>query len=585
MRNKYYSVFIKIIFISFLLSASGSCSLFFPYNLTVKIEPEGAGTVTVTPDRNFYKRGEPVTLTAESEGEYYFAGWQGDYSGNRSTAELIMDSDKEITAVFTKVERKAWTLMIYLDTDNNLELAGIVDFNEMEKGIFDAINSGNGDITDNLNLIVLMDRTEGESSQSTDPGGGDWTETRLYRIRGDNDPIAFGSERLDDGQLDLLGHVDPLGEKNMGSPATLSWFIDYCNKWFPADNRMLVLWNHGSGARAVKGSLDGNALSLSSVKAIAEDVDNGGDILYLDEVQQALKKDFNAQDKLDILGFDACLMQTVEVGYEIRDLVRYMVGSMYLEQGNGWPYHTLLGKLTGTKDESLIDPPAMATHIVEVYRDYIENTYSSSQTGETMSAVDLSKMGELKSKIDALAVKMAAAGETGQKGNIEKTRDGSVHFYIDNLDSIAYPYYDLYDLCSNIKNDTGGFGFSQSLKDAAGAVITTLSSAVVYAYGDDGNGQSSYLGTGSQVNRGLSIFFSRGDLIYDGYSHYACQWWYTSEDTKSWAGGDVQFLYGHIDFCDSNANGTVESWREFMEKWYDDPAIYSNQYGATPSTW
>ena len=80
-----------------------------------------------------------------------------------------------------------------MDADNNLELPGLLDLNEME-----AAGS-----SEQVNVIVQVDRAIGESSLD-----GDWSDTRRYRILGDDDRNLLNSEPL-----------QSLGEQNMGDPA------------------------------------------------------------------------------------------------------------------------------------------------------------------------------------------------------------------------------------------------------------------------------------------------------------------------------------------------------------------------------
>lgn len=458
-------------------------------------------------------------------------------------------------------ETRDWTVMIYLDADNNLEQYGIDDFNEMEKGIQNAIDAGNSDITNRINYLVMIDRCQGYWASGTELNQSDWTDTRLYRINADTNMAYFASKRLDDGKGGI-GHIANLGEKNMGDPATLNWFINYSKTYFPAYAYSLVLWNHGGGTRSKSADSSNNSNNKLNAKAVCWDEDNNGDALYIDEVQQALSANFNSKSKLDVLGFDACLMAMVEVAYEFKDLARYMVGSMNEEQGDGWWYDDLIGKISAS-----ITAKEMAAQIVRSYHDYIEANLSSS--GETQSAVDLSLIDSLKTRIDALAV---AIYNENKKTDIQAIRDAGVNFYNDDYGSINYPFYDLFDFCNNISEDTIN-SFSTGLKTAANDVINTLDDVVVYAYGDSGNGQTQYYGEGSSVKRGLSIFFSRGNEVYDSKSHYAYQWWYTAEDTVSLSG--PEFKYGKLDFCDSDSDGNVESWRELMEAWYDPSDTYT----------
>jgi hypothetical protein len=64
------------------------------------IQQVGSGSVSKVPDQPFYYFQDPVTLTAEADSGWVFGGWSGDLTGDESTAELIMDSSKEVTATF-----------------------------------------------------------------------------------------------------------------------------------------------------------------------------------------------------------------------------------------------------------------------------------------------------------------------------------------------------------------------------------------------------------------------------------------------------------------------------------------------------
>jgi len=469
------------------------------------------------------------------------------------------------TISITITAPKQWTIMVYMDGDNDLEEYAIANFNAMEKGLADAIAGGNTDIQDNLNVIVIFDRIPGYDSNPTEQGGSNWTDTRLYRVLPDSTADAyFRSERLDDGGAGA-GHIANLGEQDMGDPAVLSWFISYCKTNFAANNYALILWDHGGGTRA------SGDTRKSSVKEVAYDFTSNYDVLYLDEVQQALEANFDSSHKLSILGYDACLMGMVEVAYEFRNLAEFMVAPMHTEQAYGWDYDYLFKNMTGSRDESVITAKDFSILMVEQYKNFIETEFHT-YSGETMAATDLSQISSLATNIHALAVQIDVANK---QTAIQTVRDASVHFYEDDYESVLWPFYDLYDFCNRIYTDSTN-GFPTDLKNAAYSVITQLSNTIVYSYGEEGNGQSYYYGPGSSTMRGLSIFFSRGNLLYNGYTHYSYQWWYTDVDTNALSPGQY---YGLIDFCTSNGNGVVEYWRELFEKWYDPSNIY------TPSTY
>ena len=464
-----------------------------------------------------------------------------------------------------------WTIMIYMDGDNDLEAAAIEDFCEIEAGLLAAKNLDSA-IESKLNIIVLFDRIPGEDSSN-----GNWTNTRLYKATPDTNPDVIDSELLFNSP-----------EQNMGDPNLLKNFVSWTKSNFPADNYALVLWNHGGGTRSRSITPTVSTARNKGVKAVCWDDTNNGDTLYLDEVQQALSANFSSGSKLSLLGFDACLMGMVEVAYEFRNLANYMVASMHTEQGDGWDYEYIIKQFSqgsisnyaGTSTFSFAAgnpaPTDFAKMLVYAYEHYIENPANgSNNSGETLSAIDLdsTKMEALKTALFSLANKMEMDAETGKKTSIELDRDDAVNYFSNTLatnnvdgDEIAYPFFDIYDFCYIIANDKNSRSYSDGLKNAAAAVITKLHDILVWAYGDQGgyrgpfgDGTGYYFGANKS---GLSIFFSRGNVTYENYSHYAYQWWYRA--TRITNPGD----YGNIDFAESNTGGSVDTWRELMNKWY-----------------
>jgi hypothetical protein len=61
---------------------------------------EGEGTIELSPAGGRYDDNAVVTATAIPEEGWLFAGWSGDLSGTTNPAEVTMDGDKAITAIF-----------------------------------------------------------------------------------------------------------------------------------------------------------------------------------------------------------------------------------------------------------------------------------------------------------------------------------------------------------------------------------------------------------------------------------------------------------------------------------------------------
>jgi len=120
--------------------------------------------------------------------------------------------------------KKAWTFMVYLNADNNLEKVGIDDMNEMEK-------IGSSDL---INIVVQMDRHP-RSDSTYDGSNGDWPGTKRFYVEKDYDRKIINSEGED------------IGEQDMGDPATLYQFANWCKDNYESEYYALVIWNHGSG--------------------------------------------------------------------------------------------------------------------------------------------------------------------------------------------------------------------------------------------------------------------------------------------------------------------------------------------------
>ena len=116
-----------------------------------------------------------------------------------------------------------------------------------------------------------------------------------------------------------------LGPRNMALPATLADFIRYSCRRFPARRYLLVFWGHGQG-----------------LAGCAYDERVGGEALSLPGLRSALAA---ANCPLELVGFDACSMATLETAAAVWDHAQYLVASQAPEPQNGWDYAHWLGAL------------------------------------------------------------------------------------------------------------------------------------------------------------------------------------------------------------------------------------------------
>ena len=179
-----------------------------------------------------------------------------------------------------------------MNADNNLEQAGLTDINEMEQAAS----------SDQVNIIAQIDRA------------GD-TARRLL-IRPDNDADTISSEL-----------VAELGEVNMGDPLALADFIAWGAANYPANRYALIMWDHGAGWNGI--AFDSDTADFGEP-----------DFLSLGDLTGALTQALPQTDvdKLDLIGFDACLMGQFDVFQTLAPFADFAVGSEELTPGQGWDY-------------------------------------------------------------------------------------------------------------------------------------------------------------------------------------------------------------------------------------------------------
>ena len=255
--------------------------------------------------------------------------------------------------LFASALRADWTFMVYLDGDNNLESNAIDDFLEMAQF---------GSTTD-LDIIVQFDRIP-----EYDSSWGDWTTTKRFRVTRNMTPITEDQ-------------IEDIGEANMGDPQTLIDFVTWAQQSFPSDKYALILWNHGDGWS--------REMTRPGKESVCTD-STDSDRLNMKELQNAFS---SIGGRLDLIGFDACLMSMIEVAYEIRDYGDVMVGSEEVEPDEGWPYQIILEGLQANPSWSA---QSLAVAIVEAY-------YSQSVEWDVLSAIHLNAVGDLAMAVSDLA--------------------------------------------------------------------------------------------------------------------------------------------------------------------------------------
>jgi len=374
------------------------------------------------------------------------------------------EANNETSDIWNTGGEASWTFMVYLDGDNNLEGSEIASFNLME------YSANNPDV----NVIVQFDRIPGYDSSN-----GDWTTTRRYEVKHDTDLDNFASYTLDVDYWEL-------GELNMADPDTLIDFVSWAKTNYPADHYCLVPSNHGGGWKPRSGG-------QPVPKGIIWD-DTSGDYMSTAELSSALSSATSGgTEKLDVLFLDACLMQMIEVGYQVKNYSQYLVASEHIGWGPG-PYHDYISYFTSTTTAE-----ELAIAIVNYYHSWFSGTYCA----HTMSATDLSQYG-LASEVDDFALALTA-GLSTYRTQIESSRATCQEFYDPS-------FIDLYHFAFLINENI----VDATIQSAAQAVMTGVNNAVIAEAHENGSDEW-YHELGD--SHGISIYFP-SSTDDPGYSNY-----------------------------------------------------------------
>lgn len=272
---------------------------------------------------------------------------------------------------------KEWTVLVYVSARNNLCYEAINDVNEME-----AAGS-----TDKVNVVAELARMKCEppfnpfAPAFVPPPQAEWTGSRRFLLTRDSDPAKINSPVL-----------AQYPDADMGDWRHLAEFIKWGKANFPARKYLLVVSGHGGGWRGVKPPPGAN-------KGISYD-DVSGNHIAPAELAAAIK----AAGGVTVYSSDACLMQTAEVVYDLKDAAEYVVGSQETTPGSGYNYEVFLKELAARPGDGF----AAAQAILKGFSEYYYNTDKKSVT---MSIVRPGLAGELAAKLDRFARLVAASPE------------------------------------------------------------------------------------------------------------------------------------------------------------------------------
>lgn len=265
---------------------------------------------------------------------------------------------------------KRWTVLVYQGGVNNLDSHLRANLNEL------------GDAQQFPEVDVLVRQVDGQG------------DSRDFRVEGQ--------------RLVPLGDVR--SQVNSADPAHLAEFVKWGMESYPSQHFALVVSSHGQGA-------DG----------VVED-DRHGQVMPMADFARALGA---GGRRFDLVVFDACRMQTVEVASELRGQAEVAVGSMDRVGSQGLDPALLLGELAQSQD-----PRVVARRLVENGEPRQLEVFGS------LSAVDLDETAALEGALAGLAQQLRqldaeAAGRVRHIATLARRALPSPG-YLEGLDNMAH---------------------------------------------------------------------------------------------------------------------------------------------------
>ncbi len=276
-----------------------------------------------------------------------------------------------------QASEKEWTIMVFLNADNNLESFGFMDMQEMEK-----VGS-----TKDVNVVVQFDPISPRGSQrvlvekSTKP----YSKTNEYHST----------------------VLEEMPEQDMGDYKTFVDFVVWGMRSFPAKKYAVVFWNHGSGwskdaplsAKSI--SYDDTSMTHMTTGQIAQS---------MAEIQALTAR------RVDVVAFDACLMAMFEIADSVSEYSDFFVASEANIPGKGFAYDDLLEDFNSRADKSARQ---LSLDMVGTYKE----EYSSAFGGVTIGAMELSKLEGVKTAMGEWVGQMQQSREISRDELLNIARD------------------------------------------------------------------------------------------------------------------------------------------------------------------
>ncbi len=297
------------------------------------------------------------------------------------------------------MSQKEWTIMIYMAGDNNLAVDMAYALEQIKEVAREGVESPN--------LLVYFDGNAREIPtlycDFSEPGNAQYYRSymldKLYLVRGQK------------------------GNENAADWKSVVNFVDWCVNRVEVEQDGKI--TNGRRARRYALIFSGHSLGFQDIGLFQDD--SSGKTMTMKTLYETLRRIVDPKklleegvkgsgvrgeererettvilgEKLDILGFDSCVMGMLEVGYQFNDIAKTMIASEGSVPSAGWTYAKILGCLA-RGDHGNATTEQVAENFV---RDFIhsQDGYAVGGISVDMAAWDLCRLNALASAFDGLS--------------------------------------------------------------------------------------------------------------------------------------------------------------------------------------
>ena len=407
------------------------------------------------------------------------------------------------------MSQKEWTIMIYMAGDNNLA----VDMAYAMEQIKGVAAAG----ADSPNLFVYYDGNSPAIPtlycDFSEPG-----EARYVR-----------SYKVPNKQY----QVPKKENENAANPRSILNFVDWCLNKVEVENNgeitfgrraqkyALIFSGHSLGFQDIglfKDETSGKSMKMTEFYVLLQALVSGKKDLqeiahannWVDDERQ-IEHELLGQ-KLDLLGFDSCVMGMLEVGYQFNLVAKTMIASEGSVPSAGWTYAKILGCLTR---EHNVDTRGVAELFVKEFI-HSQDSYTVGGVSVDMAAWDLGRFNRLADAFDDLAEALIECFNDSESRIYRQMERAILHVHWKCQSYMYDQNVDLGDFCELLDRECGlivdelgagdDTGSLKRVQKECRSVLKELQKAVILG---------GFSGGGYQYSNGVSVFFPWSREAYE----------------------------------------------------------------------